>query len=39
VRGDTAVAGSGLVVGRTGVALLENFQQEDGIVRIPKIEK
>ena len=28
--------GSGLAVGRTGVALLENFQQEDGSVRIPK---
>jgi seryl-tRNA synthetase len=28
--------GSGLAVGRTGVALLENFQQADGSVRIPK---
>lgn len=28
--------GSGLAVGRTGVALLENFQQEDGSIRIPK---
>jgi seryl-tRNA synthetase len=28
--------GSGLAVGRTMVAILENFQQEDGSVRIPK---
>ena len=28
--------GSGLAVGRTGVALLENGQQEDGSIRIPK---
>lgn len=28
--------GSGLAVGRTGVALLENFQQEDGSIQIPK---
>jgi len=28
--------GSGLAVGRTLVALLENFQQEDGTVRIPE---
>ena len=28
--------GSGLAVGRTGVALLENFQQADGSIRIPK---
>jgi seryl-tRNA synthetase len=28
--------GSGLAVGRTGVALLENFQEEDGSIRIPK---
>ncbi|HEU5181703.1 MAG TPA: serine--tRNA ligase [Candidatus Polarisedimenticolia bacterium] len=28
--------GSGLAVGRTLVAILENFQQEDGSVRIPK---
>jgi seryl-tRNA synthetase len=28
--------GSGLAVGRTGVALLENFQQEDGSIGIPK---
>lgn len=27
--------GSGLAVGRTGVALLENFQDEDGSIRIP----
>ena len=28
--------GSGIAVGRTLVALLENYQQEDGSVRIPK---
>ncbi len=28
--------GSGLAVGRTVVAVLENYQQEDGSVRIPK---
>lgn len=28
--------GSGLAVGRTWVALMENFQQEDGTVRIPE---
>mgnify|MGYP000305917181 CR=1 FL=1 len=28
--------GSGLAVGRTVVAILENFQQEDGSVRIPE---
>ena len=29
--------GSGLAVGRTVSAILENFQQEDGSVRIPKV--
>lgn len=29
--------GSGLAVGRTLVAILENFQQEDGSVRIPEV--
>jgi seryl-tRNA synthetase len=29
--------GSGLAVGRTMVAILENFQQEDGSVRIPRV--
>ncbi|MEO8217277.1 MAG: serine--tRNA ligase [Acidobacteriota bacterium] len=29
--------GSGLAVGRTLVALLENYQQEDGTVRIPEV--
>lgn len=29
--------GSGLAVGRTVIAILENFQQEDGSVRIPKV--
>ena len=28
--------GSGLAVGRTVAAILENYQQEDGSVRIPK---
>mmetsp|Transcript_18097 Transcript_18097/g.28055 ORF Transcript_18097/g.28055 Transcript_18097/m.28055 type:complete len:81 (-) Transcript_18097:360-602(-) len=29
--------GSGLAVGRTLVAILENFQKEDGSVAIPKV--
>ncbi len=29
--------GSGLAVGRTGVALLENFQQADGSIIIPRV--
>ena len=29
--------GSGLAVGRTVAAILENFQQEDGSVTIPKV--
>ena len=29
--------GSGLAVGRTSVALLENFQQVDGSIAIPKV--
>lgn len=29
--------GSGLAVGRTVIAILENFQQEDGSVKIPKV--
>ena len=29
--------GSGLAVGRTGAAILENFQEADGSVRIPKV--
>jgi seryl-tRNA synthetase len=28
--------GSGLAVGRTLVAVLENYQEEDGKVRVPK---
>src|SRR5262249_17534882 len=28
--------GSGLAIGRTWLAILENFQQEDGSVRVPK---
>ncbi|MCP3901478.1 MAG: serine--tRNA ligase, partial [Desulfobacteraceae bacterium] len=29
--------GSGLAVGRTFAAILENFQQSDGTVAIPKV--
>ena len=29
--------GSGLAVGRTVVAILENYQQEDGTIKIPKV--
>jgi len=29
--------GSGLAVGRTVVAILENFQQKDGTIKIPKV--
>ena len=29
--------GSGLAVGRTWIALVENYQQEDGSIKIPKI--
>lgn len=29
--------GSGLAVGRTVVAILENYQEEDGTIRIPKV--
>jgi len=32
-----SVNGSGLAVGRTLVALLENYQQEDGSIAIPKV--
>ena len=28
--------GSGLAIGRTWIALVENFQQADGSVRIPE---
>jgi seryl-tRNA synthetase len=31
------VNGSGLAVGRTLVAILENYQQEDGSVKVPKV--
>ena len=31
-----ALNGSGLAVGRTGVAILENYQQADGSIKIPK---
>jgi len=30
------INGSGLAVGRTWVAILENYQQEDGSIRVPK---
>jgi seryl-tRNA synthetase len=29
--------GSGLAVGRTLVAILENYQQEDGSVEVPRV--
>ena len=29
--------GSGLAVGRTLIAILENFQQKDGSISIPKV--
>jgi seryl-tRNA synthetase len=29
--------GSGLAVGRTWIAILENYQQADGSIRIPEI--
>ena len=29
--------GSGLAVGRTLIAVLENYQEEDGSIKIPKI--
>jgi seryl-tRNA synthetase len=29
--------GSGLAVGRTVVAILENYQQADGSIRVPKV--
>jgi seryl-tRNA synthetase len=29
--------GSGLAVGRTMAAILENYQQEDGTVRVPDV--
>jgi seryl-tRNA synthetase len=29
--------GSGLAVGRTLIAILENYQQEDGSIQIPKV--
>lgn len=31
------INGSGLAVGRTFAAILENFQQEDGSIKIPKV--
>jgi seryl-tRNA synthetase len=31
--------GSGLAVGRTLVAVLENYQQQDGSIRIPQVLK
>ena len=29
--------GSGLAVGRTVIAILENYQQEDGSIKIPEV--
>lgn len=29
--------GSGLAVGRTWVAIVENYQQEDGTIKIPEV--
>ena len=29
--------GSGLAIGRTLIAILENYQQKDGTIKIPKI--
>ena len=29
--------GSGLAVGRTVIAILENYQQEDGSIQIPEV--
>lgn len=31
------INGSGLAVGRTLIAILENYQQEDGSIRVPKV--
>ena len=31
--------GSGLAVGRTLVAILENYQQEDGSILVPEVLK
>ena len=33
----SALDQSGLAVGRTLVAILENYQQEDGSVRVPTV--
>ena len=32
-----AIGAFGLAVGRTWIALVENYQQEDGSIKIPKI--
>jgi seryl-tRNA synthetase len=31
------INGSGLAVGRTLVAVVENYQQEDGSIRVPEV--
>ena len=31
--------GSGLAVGRTLIAILENYQEEDGSIKIPEVLK
>ena len=35
----SALNGSGLAVGRTLVAVLENYQQADGSIRVPEVLK
>ena len=35
----SALRGSGLAVGRTLVAVLENYQQADGSIRVPEVLK
>ena len=37
VRFVHTIHGSGLAVGRTFAAIIENFQQEDGTIKIPKV--
>ena len=31
--------GSGLAVGRTLIAVMENYQQQDGSIRVPEVLK
>ena len=39
VRYVTTLNGSGLAVGRTLIAVLENYQQQDGSIRVPEALK